>query len=151
MRICQGAVRSRNLKKTCPESTTTMYPECLLCSNYITGNQTKLTCLNPSCELIAHITCLADLFLEPGEYIPIKGDCPFCSTNLKWGDLIRKMKGCEDGNNGNTDNDNADVNDNADANDDEDSDEDCVSIKCSQDHDFVDNNSRWFLECDDDL
>ncbi|CAG9559151.1 unnamed protein product [Danaus chrysippus] len=34
--------------------------------------------------------------LSPGEYIPIDGKCPQCDVNLKWGDLIRKMKGCLD-------------------------------------------------------
>lgn len=29
--------------------------------------------------------------------MPIEGDCPFCGVNLKWGDLIRKMKGCKMG------------------------------------------------------
>lgn len=93
MTICQGAVKSRNLK---PKifSPAHKNEECLLCSNYILQGQSKLTCINPSCELLTHITCLADIFLTSGEYVPIEGTCPFCCIKLKWGDLIRKMKGC---------------------------------------------------------
>ncbi|KAJ0173229.1 hypothetical protein K1T71_011405 [Dendrolimus kikuchii] len=92
MTICHGPVKSKNLKKSSPA--VNINEECLLCSKHIQSSQSKLTCLNPSCNLITHITCLADLFLSPGDYVPIEGDCPFCNKKLKWGDLIRKMKGC---------------------------------------------------------
>ncbi|KAG6449781.1 hypothetical protein O3G_MSEX006221 [Manduca sexta] len=98
MVICQGPIKSKNLKKStkCIELKN---EECLLCSKYIADSQTRITCLNSTCKLKSHITCLADLFLSPGEYIPVRGKCPFCNTVLKWGELIRKMKGCgnEDG------------------------------------------------------
>ncbi|KOB79476.1 Uncharacterized protein OBRU01_00176, partial [Operophtera brumata] len=95
MPICHGPVKSKNLKKNALPTTPT-HTKCLLCSKYIT-NHLKISCLNPSCELVCHITCLAELMLPPGEYVPIEGDCPFCGVNLKWGDLIRKMKGCKMG------------------------------------------------------
>ncbi|KAH9631397.1 hypothetical protein HF086_012185 [Spodoptera exigua] len=93
MSICEGLVKSRNLKT---KDSNSIQPdeECLLCSANITNGQTKITCLNPNCELLCHITCLADLFLLPGEYVPVEGNCPFCDIKVKWGDLIRKMKGC---------------------------------------------------------
>ncbi|XP_028160454.1 structure-specific endonuclease subunit SLX1 homolog [Ostrinia furnacalis] len=142
MVVRHGPVKSRNLKKSKESTEEHTTDECLLCSNYITNSQTKLTCLNSSCELIAHITCLAKLFLTPGEFIPIEGNCPFCDTKLKWGDLIRKMKGCKQ-----NDDENSDQDDDQPC-DDQESDDDVI---CSQDKGFVDNNSRWFLDCNDDL
>ncbi|XP_059051218.1 structure-specific endonuclease subunit SLX1 homolog [Achroia grisella] len=143
MRICHGSVKSRNLQKSVQESSNSTHIECLLCSNYITNSSSKLTCLNTNCDLLAHITCLADLFLQPGEYVPIQGNCPFCDTPLKWGDLIRKMKGCH------IDDtelvnigyilENNEINEN--------SDDDVI---CTQNEVFVDNNSHWLLECDND-
>ncbi|XP_075984184.1 structure-specific endonuclease subunit SLX1 [Anticarsia gemmatalis] len=125
MTIVQGAVKSKNLK---PSTSLSTNEECLLCSNYITDGQAKLTCLNSNCQLISHITCLADIFLTSGEYVPIEGTCPFCNTKIKWGDLIRKMRGCFQGA------------------------EECVSDESSEevDKEFVDHPS-WFLDCDDDL
>ncbi|CAH2986372.1 unnamed protein product [Chilo suppressalis] len=145
MLICKGPIKTCNLKKTI-NIQEEMEVECLLCSNMITDSQSKLTCLNSSCELTAHITCLADLFLNPGEFVPIEGNCPFCSKNLKWGDLIRKMRGCKmDGGDVVSDDYGSDkVCD--------DSDDDDVVI-CSQEKGFVDNNSHWFesVECDNGL
>lgn len=141
MTICQGPVKSRNLK---PKSSTTIPPdtECLLCSSYITNGQSKITCLNSNCELVAHITCLADLFLVPGEYVPIEGSCPFCSVKLKWGDLIRKMKGCSRNSDG-----------------EECSDEEIVPDKelegCSDEEigpaKGLEGDPSWFLDCNYDL
>lgn len=76
---------------------------CGLCMKVIENPDIKLTCLNQKCDLVSHLKCLSELFLESGEYVPIEGDCPFCCQRLLWGDLIRKMKGCQDhqGENGN--------------------------------------------------
>lgn len=93
MSFAFGRVKSRNLKKNSLDPTPS-FTECRLCSQYICNNQIKLNCLNPNCQLECHITCLADLFVAPGEYIPVEGTCPYCVTKLKWGDLIRKMRGC---------------------------------------------------------
>ncbi|KAL0867910.1 hypothetical protein ABMA27_008589 [Loxostege sticticalis] len=151
MVTCHGPVKSRNLKKPKEPSAFPTSEECLLCSNYITNDQTKLTCLSKTCELLAHITCLANVFLTPGEFIPIEGNCPFCSTHLKWGDLIRKMRGCKqdsDEKSDNNDDDNSDDSEDDKPCDNPDSDDDVI---CSQDRGFVDNNSRWFLDCNDEL
>lgn len=131
----QGPVKAKQLKKVRKESHTATYIECLLCSGYLNSDD-KLTCLNASCELVAHLTCLADLFLAPGEYVPIGGNCPFCNAKLLWGDLIRKMKGCSQGSIEGPNDD-----------DEKYSDDDAID---SQDVVFVDNES-WFLERNDDL
>ncbi|KAJ8712795.1 hypothetical protein PYW08_008099 [Mythimna loreyi] len=127
MTICQGLVKSKNLKHK-PSNTIPPDEECLLCSTYITHGQAKITCLNPNCELITHITCLADLFLVPGEYVPIEGNCPFCSVKLKWGDLIRKMKGCSRTSEG----------------------EECSDDEGGQDRGIGEDPS-WMNDCDGDL
>ncbi|CAK1590123.1 unnamed protein product [Parnassius mnemosyne] len=133
MIFTDGPVKVKNLKKVDNDMATTNFIECLLCSDYL-NSKDKLTCLNTNCELVTHITCLADLFLTPGEFVPIEGKCPFCDTKLLWGDLIRKMKGCYQAA------ENCLIVDN-------DGDDDVV---CSQDRKFVDNES-WFLDCNDDL
>ncbi|XP_038213340.1 structure-specific endonuclease subunit SLX1 homolog [Zerene cesonia] len=129
MVICYGPVKSRNQKvDTCASSQMT---SCRLCSGDI--NDKHLKCLNDNCNLVAHIICLAEKLLTPGEYIPIEGSCPLCKMYVKWGDLLRKMKRCQfiedntvDGN----------------VSDDE--------VILTQDKEFVDNNS-WFLDCNEDL
>lgn len=40
--------------------------------------------------------CLANVFLEPGQFVPIEGECPTCHWHVLWGDLIRKRNGCCD-------------------------------------------------------
>ncbi|XP_070269906.1 structure-specific endonuclease subunit SLX1 [Myotis yumanensis] len=49
-----------------------------------------LCCPHPGCSLRAHMTCLADEFLqeEPGQLLPLEGRCPGCKSSLLWGDLI---------------------------------------------------------------
>uniref|UniRef100_A0A182NMM8 Structure-specific endonuclease subunit SLX1 homolog n=1 Tax=Anopheles dirus TaxID=7168 RepID=A0A182NMM8_9DIPT len=55
-----------------------------------------LRCLQPRCPLVSHLECLAGLLLEPGQYVPVEGDCPVCETHFLWGDMIRKANGCTD-------------------------------------------------------
>lgn len=54
----------------------------------------SLTCLVPECPLIVHVICLGKMFKTSGNLIPIEGRCPACATNLLWGDLVRKKRGC---------------------------------------------------------
>lgn len=42
------------------------------------------------------MVCLASVCLEPGEYVPVRGDCPSCKAELLWGLLIRQANGCAD-------------------------------------------------------
>uniref|UniRef100_A0A182RH57 Structure-specific endonuclease subunit SLX1 homolog n=1 Tax=Anopheles funestus TaxID=62324 RepID=A0A182RH57_ANOFN len=55
-----------------------------------------LRCLQPRCPLVSHLECLAELALEPGQYVPVEGDCPVCEGHFLWGDIIRKANGCSD-------------------------------------------------------
>ncbi|KAI8090057.1 uncharacterized protein BX664DRAFT_281482 [Halteromyces radiatus] len=48
-----------------------------------------------SCIMVAHLTCLANLFLSNDvscNLIPVEGQCPACATRLVWGDLIYDMQ-----------------------------------------------------------
>ncbi|KAI9304308.1 hypothetical protein BJ944DRAFT_202912 [Cunninghamella echinulata] len=50
-----------------------------------------------NCNMVAHLTCLAKLFLSTettssDALIPIKGQCPSCSKQLLWGDLIYDLR-----------------------------------------------------------
>ncbi|XP_045503392.1 structure-specific endonuclease subunit slx1 isoform X2 [Colias croceus] len=129
MITCYGPVKSRNIKVAENNSVPTL--PCKLCSESISDKQIK--CLNENCNLVAHITCLAEKMLSPGEYIPIDGKCPLCKIYMKWGDLLRKMKGCQYIEDKGADGDGSDD-----------------EVICTQDKEFVDNNS-WFLDCNDDL
>lgn len=69
--------------------------ECHLCMNDIEDLEAnRVLCISPRCKLVAHLKCLAKLCLEPGHYVPIKGECPICEMKFLWGDIIRKKKGC---------------------------------------------------------
>lgn len=129
MVLTNGPVRAKLLQKS-DSNIATLDIKCSLCSLNLNSN--KLTCLNVNCELVTHITCLADVFLTSGEFIPIEGDCPFCSMKLKWGDLIRKMKGCSQYTE-------------ADAIDDEKEDGSDDDVICTQDREFV-NTECWQLD-----
>ncbi|XP_019553010.3 structure-specific endonuclease subunit SLX1 homolog [Aedes albopictus] len=71
--------------------------DCSICNGRIrSGADFALRCIQPRCKLICHIECLADRCLEPGQYVPVEGDCPICDGHFLWGDLIRKANGCSD-------------------------------------------------------
>uniref|UniRef100_A0A182X3A8 Structure-specific endonuclease subunit SLX1 homolog n=1 Tax=Anopheles quadriannulatus TaxID=34691 RepID=A0A182X3A8_ANOQN len=55
-----------------------------------------LRCLQSRCPMACHVECLAELVLEPGQYVPVEGDCPLCEGHFLWGDIIRKANGCSD-------------------------------------------------------
>lgn len=68
---------------------------CSICRLVIIKPKQKVECINPQCRLIAHLTCLAEIFTrDDGRIIPVSGDCPSCNLNVLWGDLIRKKIGC---------------------------------------------------------
>ena len=67
---------------------------CLLCDLPVEQDD-KITCVMPGCFLVAHILCLGKSFWkDDGMILPIDGMCPACDNNVLWGDLIRKMLGC---------------------------------------------------------
>ncbi|XP_064218688.1 structure-specific endonuclease subunit SLX1 isoform X1 [Aotus nancymaae] len=63
---------------------------CVLCARTIQDEQGPLCCPHPGCLLRAHMICLAEEFLqeEPGQLLPLEGQCPSCEKSLLWGDLI---------------------------------------------------------------
>lgn len=72
---------------------------CSICDNIIKNEAKELvSCLNSHCFMVAHIVCLAKIFLgnECSQIIPVAGICPDCSVEMLWGDVIRKAKGCCD-------------------------------------------------------
>ncbi|XP_023942042.2 structure-specific endonuclease subunit SLX1 homolog [Bicyclus anynana] len=154
MTVVQGPVKSYNHKKVKDLSSNPTI-ECLLCSGYLKETE-KLSCINSNCDLVSHINCLANHFLTPGEYVPITGNCPFCNTKLKWGDLIRRMNGYDQGV---KDNLKGNVNDEVFCTQDKgfDNFDDDADLVCTQDdiNDNVDNAENvavsWNREFVDDL
>lgn len=63
---------------------------CSLCERALQDEEGPLCCPHPGCPLRAHVICLAEEFLqeEPGQLLPLEGQCPGCKNSLLWGDLI---------------------------------------------------------------
>ncbi|XP_062956806.1 structure-specific endonuclease subunit SLX1 [Cynocephalus volans] len=63
---------------------------CALCARVLQDEEGPLFCPHPGCPLRAHVFCLAEEFLleEPGQLLPLEGQCPSCKNSLLWGDLI---------------------------------------------------------------
>ncbi|XP_028043290.1 structure-specific endonuclease subunit SLX1 homolog [Bombyx mandarina] len=139
MKICYGPVKIKNLKKIDNVGYEDKSEECIICCRLIKSYQSKIKCLNQFCVLVCHISCLADRFLEPGEYIPIQGSCPLCDIKLKWGDLIRKIKGCS-----------LDLNGDCGVTDETLSGNDEV-IPSNVADEIDDEQPSWFLDCKEDL
>ncbi|XP_003418970.1 structure-specific endonuclease subunit SLX1 [Loxodonta africana] len=64
---------------------------CAVCARTLQDEESPLCCPHPGCPLRAHVICLAEEFLqeEPGQLLPLEGQCPGCKNSLLWGDLIR--------------------------------------------------------------
>ncbi|KAH8418442.1 hypothetical protein KR009_003879 [Drosophila setifemur] len=70
-------------------------PECHLCMQRINQPEmSRLGCMNSNCRLTCHMPCLASYLLgdEPGQYIPIGGECPLCETRLSWVALLQRKR-----------------------------------------------------------
>ena len=67
---------------------------CSVCTGVVESDD-WITCVRPSCDLIAHLICLGELFRRDGMILPVEGSCPVCQTSVLWGDLIRKKIGCK--------------------------------------------------------
>lgn len=63
---------------------------CTLCASTLQDEESPLRCPHPACPLQAHVICLAEEFLqvEPGQLVPLEGQCPGCQNSVLWGDLI---------------------------------------------------------------
>lgn len=98
MKICHGHIILKNKPK--PIDTIPLQliaSNCDICFKSIASTETtKACCLNPICRLMCHLYCLANKFLENGQYIPIDGVCILCRHYVNWGELIRKRNGCSD-------------------------------------------------------
>ncbi|XP_052889473.1 structure-specific endonuclease subunit SLX1 homolog [Anopheles moucheti] len=76
--------------------------DCTICGRWMNVKELEqegdlvLRCLHPRCPLVSHLECLAEIVLEPGQYVPVEGDCPVCEGHFLWGDIIRKANGCSD-------------------------------------------------------
>ncbi|KAF5287643.1 hypothetical protein FQA39_LY15846 [Lamprigera yunnana] len=93
MPVCYGPVISKKLSNDSEggKNVISNY-RCTICMAEI--REKPLRCINPSCGLTCHIVCLGQRFLEPGEYVPVEGQCPCCGEIFLWGDFVRKYKGC---------------------------------------------------------
>ncbi|XP_054942607.1 structure-specific endonuclease subunit SLX1-like [Physeter macrocephalus] len=56
---------------------------CTLCARVLQDEEDPLCCPHPGCSLRAHVTCLAEEFLqgEPGQLLPLEGQCPGYKTH----------------------------------------------------------------------
>ncbi|XP_036775403.2 structure-specific endonuclease subunit SLX1 isoform X1 [Manis pentadactyla] len=63
---------------------------CSVCGRVLKDGEGPLCCPYAGCPLRAHMICLAGEFLqeEPGQLLPLEGQCPGCKNSLLWGDLI---------------------------------------------------------------
>lgn len=100
MPICHGRVKIKKIPKLSAtekliNDATTITTLCTICYDYIQPDN-FVNCISPNCRFIGHLKCLAKLFLEPGQYVPIQGNCPSRKKTVLWGDLIRKKNGCSD-------------------------------------------------------
>lgn len=95
MPIAYGSVRIKKTQilESNENESANSFHYCSICNQNVPKNE-AMTCLNPKCLLYSHVICLAKLFVEPGEIIPIEGNCPSCKQDLLWGDLVKKLKGC---------------------------------------------------------
>ncbi|XP_017763729.1 PREDICTED: structure-specific endonuclease subunit slx1 [Eufriesea mexicana] len=95
MPICCGKVISQKIKKI-DDIVQTLDKSSIICSlcNSFLEKEQSIACIKPSCLLVAHLICLAQLFCKDNMILPIEGICPVCDTNVLWGDLIKKKIGC---------------------------------------------------------
>lgn len=104
MQICHGRViaKKKTLHLTQTQATQNSTNYCTICYENISDScatMSAMSCLNQRCKMRSHIVCLANLFLEPGQFVPVEGDCPVCRKRLLWGNLVRKGNGCWDSQN----------------------------------------------------
>lgn len=99
MPICHGHVKIKKIPKSSNPSNNPIVNAgatlCKLCFDCVNATN-FVNCISPGCEFVGHLQCVAKLFLEPGQYVPVQGTCPKCKKTVLWGDLIRKRNGCSD-------------------------------------------------------
>lgn len=97
MPIAYGPVKPAKVRKNEEEQEIEVVEvTCLLCDDAVTQTE-RMRCLSTSCQLNAHVRCLAKHILQrepPGTLLPLEGPCPSCGSILLWGDLVRLKRGC---------------------------------------------------------
>jgi len=97
MSICQGPVSCTKIASSNDVSlldSNNKTSICVLCARNCPPRD-LLHCLDPNCQAVTHIQCLARRFLGSSDHIiPIDGECPACGVRVLWGDLIRRKNGC---------------------------------------------------------
>ncbi|XP_031781613.1 structure-specific endonuclease subunit slx1 isoform X2 [Nasonia vitripennis] len=89
----KDASKAKAAKLDAAASTEKKEEKCSLCSKCV-ESEDRLSCVQPGCQLVAHLICLAESFKRDEMILPLEGVCPLCDTNVLWGDLIRKKIGC---------------------------------------------------------
>jgi len=70
---------------------------CVVCHDAMeSGEGIHAICSNDGCEGVAHLSCwskhfLADPSHEAGGILPIKGRCPKCWGEIRWGDMMKEL------------------------------------------------------------
>ncbi|XP_076249419.1 structure-specific endonuclease subunit SLX1 isoform X2 [Calliopsis andreniformis] len=99
MPICYGKVITQKITKVSNNGISNEVETyestefCSICGTLLEEKE-SVCCIKPSCSLVAHLICLANVFCTDNMIIPIEGTCPACKTVVLWGDLIRKKVGC---------------------------------------------------------
>lgn len=66
-----------------------------MCQDSISSGTAALSCPDHHCEMVAHLTCLSNSFLRAeGNHdalVPIGGQCPCCTKQLHWVDLVKEL------------------------------------------------------------
>lgn len=68
-------------------------PRCSICTDHLPSDGAMtLVCPNASCNSANHLSCLAPSFTKQAEdIVPTTGQCPKCSTKLRWMDLVKEL------------------------------------------------------------
>jgi structure-specific endonuclease subunit SLX1 len=67
--------------------------QCGICLHNISSPQ-AVVCPHAFCEHVAHLTCLASVFLDREDstnILPVKGYCPDCRSECNWGDIVKEL------------------------------------------------------------
>ncbi|RDD37819.1 Structure-specific endonuclease subunit SLX1-like protein [Trichoplax sp. H2] len=93
MPIAYGPIKIGNFKHYQTDDRYQLPKRCVLCHCRIEGLDELLVCTWRNCQMSSHLTCLAEQFAnDNGMIVPIQGNCPVCSADLLWGDLITQFK-----------------------------------------------------------
>ncbi|XP_028373591.1 structure-specific endonuclease subunit SLX1 isoform X1 [Phyllostomus discolor] len=89
-RVLASNRRTNLFADTEPQPAQDAEAPCTLCARVLQDEEGPLCCPHPGCSLRAHMICLAQEFLqeEPGQLLPLEGQCPGCKNSLLWGDLV---------------------------------------------------------------